>query len=79
MHIAFGQVMDTAKSNKITLALLYLCTTHFNEFLRTVMEKSDPEHGAQMTEELAGIANNWVRTGELRIWGPKVKDDSELV
>jgi hypothetical protein len=74
MHKAFGDVMDTAKSNEITLALLYLCATHFNEFLRSVMEKADPQHGAQMTEELASIANSWVKTGQLRIWGSRDLD-----
>ena len=63
--------MDTAKANEITLALLFLCTTHFNEFLRSVIGETDPIHGAQMSEELAGIANNWVKTGQLQIWGSR--------
>lgn len=67
----FGQVMNVAKANEITLSMLYLCSTHFNEFLRSVMEKADPEHGAALAEDLAGIANNWVKTNELRIWASR--------
>ena len=71
MHDEFAHVMETAKANDVTLSMLYLCTTYFNEFLRTVMEKADPEHGALVAEDLAGIANNWIKTGELRIWGSR--------
>ena len=67
MHDEFGRVMETAKANDVTLSMLYLCTTYFNEFLRSIMEKADPEHGALVAEDLAGIANNWIKTGELRL------------
>lgn len=78
-HIAvidsgFGNVMDSARDNKISLPLLYLCSTHFTEFLREVLEKEDPTNGPVLTEDIAAIAHSWLKTGVLTIFERSARD-----